>query len=88
MGVALYRPGKGHVFNGIECEMRVFDPYNYLPNLDQGWFYSPDEFPYHENESEEEKLIRTEAKKSGIKHWWMKSIPNLEEELTNGGDQD
>ena len=29
--------------NGIKCEMKVFDEYSYLHNLDAGWFYSPEE---------------------------------------------
>ena len=45
MGVQLYRPGKGFTMRGIECEMKVFDPYLFEGNLDAGWYLTPEEVP-------------------------------------------
>ena len=43
MGVILYRPGTGYERRGIKCEARVFNEKLFKPNLNAGWFMSPEE---------------------------------------------
>ena len=43
MSVVLYRPGTTHKARGIDCEIQICDEYSYLHNLDNGWFYTPEE---------------------------------------------
>ena len=43
MSVVLYRPGTTHKAKGIDCEIQICDEYSYLHNLDNGWFYTPEE---------------------------------------------
>lgn len=60
MGVILYKAGDSHVINGIKCHLEVFDEYSYLHNLENGWFYSPEECYAEENETEKEKSTEKE----------------------------
>ncbi len=94
MGVTLYRPGTTHNINGILCELRVFNEYNFKVCLDKGWFFSPTEcYPKEpvveakqdKKEKPVKKMQDTEirklAKDAGIKSWHVKKIDRLKKEL-------
>ena len=94
MGVTLYRPGSTHNIKGIQCELRVFNEYNFKVCLDKGWFFSPEEcYPKEpvveakqdKKEKPVKKMQDTEirklAKDAGIKSWHVKKIDRLKKEL-------
>lgn len=44
MGIVLYRAGITHIVKGIECEYKVFDPFEFEAALNIGeWMMSPEE---------------------------------------------
>ena len=53
MSVILYKPGNTRKVRGVPCDILVCDEYSYLHNLEQGYFYSPEEC-YAEKEDEAE----------------------------------
>ena len=55
MAVILYKPGNSKKVRGIPCDILICDEYSYLHNLEEGYFYSPEEC-YAEKESEETGL--------------------------------
>lgn len=54
MAVILYKPGNSKTVRGIRVDVLVCNEYSYLHNLDQGWFYSPEECYAQKEISEEE----------------------------------
>ena len=60
MAVILYKPGNAHIIRGIPCDIQVCDEYSYLHNLDQGWFYSPEECYAEEKQDEDDKTTPEE----------------------------
>ena len=94
MAIQLYKKGNTHTVRGIECEIGTFDEYSYLHNLDNEWFYSPEECYSDVDAALAKKLaeccvvledpkenIRLIAKKAGIRNWHNKKIENIEKEL-------
>ncbi len=61
MAVILYKAGNTRKVRGIPCDILICDEYSYLHNLDQGYFYSPEEC-YAEKEAEETDTEDAESK--------------------------
>ena len=59
MAIVLYKPGNSKKVRGIPCDILICDEYSYLHNLEQGYFYSPEEC-YAEKEDEETGLEAAE----------------------------
>ena len=66
MAVILYKPGNSKKVRGVPVDVLVCDEYSYLHNLDQGWFYSPEECYENEQseETNEEKAKKETAEKA------------------------
>ena len=66
MAVVLYKVGTTHTVRGIRCEQGIFDEHSYLHNLDNGWFYSPEEchIPEETLAEKNQRLINEEANKN------------------------
>ena len=60
MSVVLYRPGTTHKANGIDCEIQICDEYSYLHNLDNGWFYTPEECYAEINNASSENSLNSD----------------------------
>lgn len=43
MSVVLYKAGNTRKVRGVPCDILICDEYSYLHNLEQGYFYSPEE---------------------------------------------
>ena len=59
MAVILYKPGNSKKVRGIPCDILICDEYSYLHNLEQGYFYTPEEC-YAEKEDEETDPEKTD----------------------------
>ena len=52
MPARLYRPGTSHFYNGVACEIGLFDPSEVGYMLARGWYTSTSRFPNDEEDSE------------------------------------
>jgi len=58
MSVILYKPGNSTKVRGIPCDIMICNEYSYLHNLEQGYFYSPEEcYPEVEEAEVEEAEV-------------------------------
>ncbi len=78
MAVILYAKGS--------CEAQKVDAFSVASHIATGNFFLRREDAIVSGQTEED-LIREEAKKKGVSHWWTKSIENLRLELSTPQDE-
>lgn len=97
MSSILYRPGKGSVVNGIECESITIDTFDVAAHFQAGWCSTVEEFTSEsetipEIKYEEEKNIRLYKKSVGQHRdaWSTKVVPSndLDHYLKDGWRKD
>lgn len=92
MATKLYRAGKSHCVNGIECEVRLF-PHNGLSFIGlHGWCSSPEDINKVDKTDEwadyTPDQIRELAKDQDIEGWDSKRITTLKEVLSGSSKED
>lgn len=82
MASILYREGKGHIENGVECEMILVEYDQYESMLSAGWDTEPPgakpaTAPAEMADDQDPDAIRAAAKAAGIEGWDTKRIATL-----------
>ena len=80
MASILYRPGKGHIIDGVECDMVVVEFDQYEAHLSAGWSADLPGTQSLDADGDgvvEADEVRQAAKEAGIEGWDTKRIKTL-----------
>ena len=80
MASILYREGKGHMVDGVECEVAYVEIDQLEAHLSSGWSATPPGAATEEKPSADDE-VRQAAKAAGIDGWDTKRIATLRKAL-------